>query len=92
MVIIRHAKGWSSVYAHGSKLKVRPGQRVLRGQVIALSGASGRVTGPHLHFEMRYGTRATDPEKYLPAPPVESGTLGRVRSPDRARKVASSHH
>jgi murein DD-endopeptidase MepM/ murein hydrolase activator NlpD len=68
MIVIRHAFGFSTVYAHNSKLFVQRGQRVKAGQKIALSGATGRVSGPHVHFELRHGTEAIDPFKVL-APP-----------------------
>ncbi|WP_328584253.1 transglycosylase family protein [Streptomyces sp. NBC_00370] len=54
-VVIRHPDGKYSQYAHLSALNVRDGQRVSEGQRIARSGATGNVTGPHLHFEMRTG-------------------------------------
>ncbi len=84
MVILKHERGWSSVYAHASAFKVRPGQLVRRGQLIAYSGSSGRVTGPHLHFEMRYGTRAVDPEKFLLSPGSQVLTTRQPAPSDRA--------
>jgi len=68
MVVIRHGFGFSTVYAHNSKLMVRRGQRVKCGQRIALSGATGKASGPHLHFELRHGTEAVDPFKVLVQP------------------------
>ncbi|MFJ6104479.1 M23 family metallopeptidase [Streptomyces sp. NPDC092359] len=52
-VVVRHPDGRYSQYAHLSRIDVTPGQSVSGGQRIALSGATGRVTGPHLHFEVR---------------------------------------
>jgi len=52
-------------YAHLSKLFVKKGQGIKRGDVIALSGATGRVTGPHLHFEMYQKGELVDPGEYL---------------------------
>ena len=49
-VVIDHGEGIFTVYYHLSKIKIRVGQRVKRGQLLGLSGKSGRVTGPHLHF------------------------------------------
>ncbi|MBI2712092.1 MAG: M23 family metallopeptidase [Bdellovibrio sp.] len=66
MVVIQHAKELATVYAHISKILVRKGQRVIQGQKIALSGRTGRVSGPHLHFETRRGLAAVDPLKILP--------------------------
>ncbi|MEV7280440.1 M23 family metallopeptidase [Streptomyces sp. NPDC093111] len=52
-VVVRHADGRYTQYAHLSRIDVSPGQSVSAGQRIARSGATGRVTGPHLHFEVR---------------------------------------
>ncbi|WP_329219297.1 M23 family metallopeptidase [Streptomyces sp. NBC_01485] len=52
-VLIRHGDGYFTQYAHLSRIDVRKGTRVTAGQRIGLSGASGNVTGPHLHFEVR---------------------------------------
>lgn len=67
VVILRHADALATVYAHNRELLVRAGDAVARGQVIARSGATGRVTAPHLHFEVRKGSIARDPLGYLPA-------------------------
>ncbi|MDI6767065.1 MAG: M23 family metallopeptidase [Bacteroidota bacterium] len=53
VVVINHGYGYQTVYAHLSKILVRNGQRVKRGDVIAKSGRSGLVSGPHLHYEVR---------------------------------------
>jgi lipoprotein NlpD len=66
MVIIRHAGGFVSVYAHNEKNLVREGQQVSRGETIARVGSTGRVTGPHLHFEIRRNNKAEDPLNYMP--------------------------
>ena len=66
MIIIRHADGFASVYAHNEKNLVREGQPVSRGETIARVGSTGRVTGPHLHFEIRRHNRAQDPLSYMP--------------------------
>lgn len=60
-VIIRHYNGLETYYAHLSKIKVRPYQRVSAGQVIGLGGNTGRSFGPHLHFEVRFYDNALDP-------------------------------
>lgn len=52
-VLVRHRDGYFTQYAHLSRIDVRRGQRVDAGQRLGLSGASGNVTGPHLHFEVR---------------------------------------
>lgn len=66
MVVIRHVQTVSTIYAHNSKLLVRVGQYVRRGQKIAISGKSGHVSGPHVHFEVRDGLAALDPLELLP--------------------------
>ncbi|HYG52387.1 MAG TPA: M23 family metallopeptidase [Flavobacteriales bacterium] len=60
-VIIRHYNGLETYYAHFSKIKVRPYERVSAGQVIGLGGCTGRCYGPHLHFEVRFYDNALDP-------------------------------
>jgi len=66
IVIIRHAGALMSVYAHNQINLVREGQQVERGAIIARVGSTGRVTGPHLHFEIRKNNIAQDPLRYLP--------------------------
>lgn len=67
MVEINHGNGYITRYGHNSKLLVRAGERVTRGQVIAEVGDSGRATGPHLHFEVWQDGRAVDPVRYVRA-------------------------
>ncbi len=66
LVIVRHAAGIVSVYAHNQANLVREGQKIERGEVIARVGSTGRVTGPHLHFEIRKNNAAQDPLLYMP--------------------------
>ena len=66
LVLIKHANGWMTAYAHNSVLLVKRGQRVRRGQPIARIGATGAVSRPQLHFEVRHGAKALDPTDYLP--------------------------
>ena len=65
LVIIDHENGYTTYYGHLSSIKVKAGQRVARGEVIALSGATGNVTGPHLHFEVRKNGVPQNPLKYV---------------------------
>lgn len=66
IVIIRHRRRYVSVYAHNRKNLARKGQRVAKWQVIGEVGSTGRVTGPHLHLEIRRNNVARDPLYYLP--------------------------
>jgi murein DD-endopeptidase MepM/ murein hydrolase activator NlpD len=66
MILIRHSGGIVSVYAHNQLNLVREGQPVARGEIIGRVGSTGRVTGPHLHFEIRKNNLAQDPLRYLP--------------------------
>ena len=65
MVLLRHADGWVTAYAHNSSLLVQKGDKVSQGQTIARVGSSGNVDTPQLHFELRKGTKAVDPLKVL---------------------------
>jgi len=60
-VLLRHSGGYETMYGHASRLLVREGDSVASGQVVALSGSSGRSTAPHLHFEIRREGRSLDP-------------------------------
>ena len=66
MIIIKHTGNISTVYAHNRKNKVRVGQFVEKGEIIAEVGSTGRTTAPHLHFEVRRDGRPRDPLHYLP--------------------------
>jgi len=64
-VKVDHGNGIQSVYGHLQEASVKRGQKVSRGDVIALSGNSGRSTGPHLHYELRVAGRAVNPLSYI---------------------------
>ncbi|MEX0974681.1 MAG: peptidoglycan DD-metalloendopeptidase family protein [Bacillota bacterium] len=65
-VIIDHGGGVSTLYGHASKILVKKGQDVIKGQTVALVGSTGLSTGPHLHFEVRVKGETQDPLKWLP--------------------------
>lgn len=65
LVVIDHGNGMRTWYAHLSRIEVIPGQEIRRGEVLGASGATGRVTSPHLHFEIRMGGTAVNPHPYL---------------------------
>jgi murein DD-endopeptidase MepM/ murein hydrolase activator NlpD len=65
LVLIRHANGYVTAYAHASELMVKRGDTIKRGQVIAKSGQSGEVQSPQLHFEIRKGSTPVDPLQFL---------------------------
>lgn len=65
LLLVKHADGWTTAYAHNDKLLVKRGDQVKQGQVIAVVGKTGNVDSPQLHFEVRKGTQAIDPTEYL---------------------------
>ena len=75
-VVVRHNNGLETVYAHLSKVSVEHNQTVTAGDVIGLGGNTGRSTGPHLHFEIRYLGNAINPENVI------DFNTGRLRTDD----------
>jgi murein DD-endopeptidase MepM/ murein hydrolase activator NlpD len=67
-VVVDHGFGYQTLYAHLRRSLVRAGQRVRAGQVVGEVGSTGRSTGPHLHFEVRYQGLPVDPLPYLQVP------------------------
>jgi hypothetical protein len=63
-VVINHGYGYETLYGHLSKIKVRCGTRVHRGQVIAFMGSTGKSTGVHLHYEVHYRGKVVDPRHF----------------------------
>ncbi|MGB0849710.1 MAG: M23 family metallopeptidase [Bacteroidia bacterium] len=64
-VVLSHGYGYSTLYGHMSRINVRPGQKVKRGQLIGLVGSTGKSTGPHLHYEVHKNGRAVNPVGYF---------------------------
>jgi murein DD-endopeptidase MepM/ murein hydrolase activator NlpD len=67
LILIRHDDGYVTAYAHAGSVRVARGDMVEKGQVIGTTGATGDVDRPQLHFEIRKGTQAVDPQRYLVA-------------------------
>jgi murein DD-endopeptidase MepM/ murein hydrolase activator NlpD len=65
-VMIDHGNGYQTLYAHLSAAIARCGQSVQKGQLIGSAGSTGNSTGPHLHFEVRYGGGFINPWNVLP--------------------------
>lgn len=76
MIVVKHPDGMATVYAHNKKNLVKIGEFVTQGQILGYVGATGKATGPHLHFEIRKGELPQDPLLYLP----------QVRTPAMAHK------
>ncbi|MCB0310708.1 MAG: M23 family metallopeptidase [Bdellovibrionales bacterium] len=66
LVVVRHTGGMTTHYGHCSEIRVKPGEKVSAGQIIARVGQSGLATGPHLHFEVRLNGKPQNPEGYIP--------------------------
>jgi murein DD-endopeptidase MepM/ murein hydrolase activator NlpD len=78
LVIVDHGGGIQTYYAHLSRIDVITGQEVRRGQAVGASGASGRVTSPHLHYEVRQGGTPVNPYIFL----AKSGPVTQVAQRD----------
>jgi murein DD-endopeptidase MepM/ murein hydrolase activator NlpD len=77
LLLIKHADGWMTAYAHNDQLMVRKGEAVRKGQQIATVGSTGNVTQPQLHFEIRKGTEAVNPVDH-----IRGEALSRLLLPD----------
>ncbi|AKF08540.1 putative peptidase [Sandaracinus amylolyticus] len=89
LVLIVHANGWVSLYAHNARTTVQPGYRVRRGERIALVGRTGIARGPHLHFELWHEGRAMNPAALFDGGPTfvqrlatRAAASGRVAPPE----------
>jgi murein DD-endopeptidase MepM/ murein hydrolase activator NlpD len=65
VMMINHGFGYESLYAHMSKIFVKPGEKVKRGQIIGYVGNTGRSTGPHLHYEIRKNGKPVNPVHFF---------------------------
>ncbi len=75
VVKIKHPGGYESLYAHQSRIRVKRGQKVKKGQVIGYVGSTGRSTGPHLHFGLMKNGRWVDPMKVLRKKSIKTSVL-----------------
>lgn len=64
-VFLNHGHGFTTFYAHASRIRVKEGQEVKRGQVVANVGSTGRSTGPHVHYEVQVSGATVNPMKYI---------------------------
>lgn len=71
MIEIDHGNGLTTRYGHLSKLNVEIGDEITRGQLIGFVGSTGRSTGPHLHYELRYNDHPINPRRFLPPEPTD---------------------
>ena len=65
LIVIEHGCGFSTIYAHNKKNRVKVGQRVKRGEVIGYIGSTGKSTGPHVHYEVWKDGKHVNPQHYL---------------------------
>jgi murein DD-endopeptidase MepM/ murein hydrolase activator NlpD len=75
LVVVDHGGGTQTYYAHLSRFYVQTGQEVRRGELIGAVGATGRVTAPHLHYEVRIGGAPVNPYRYLRAPLSQQASI-----------------
>ena len=89
-VTIDHGHGVETLYGHMSGFAVMAGQTVVRGQVIGYVGHSGRVTGSHVHYEVRIRNTAVNPHKYLRVTLAELGSEAPAAGPAAAAATGST--
>jgi murein DD-endopeptidase MepM/ murein hydrolase activator NlpD len=65
LVEVNHGNGYTTRYGHAQKVLVKVGDTVKKGEVVALMGSTGRSTGPHVHFEVRFNGKVVDPMEYI---------------------------
>ena len=74
LVVVDHGGGIQTYYAHLSRIYVHAGQEVRRGELLGAAGSTGRVTAPHLHYEVRVGGTPMNPRRYLSTAAIYQGT------------------
>ncbi|WP_298378263.1 peptidoglycan DD-metalloendopeptidase family protein [Azospirillum sp.] len=75
LLLLKHADGWITAYAHLDRIEVERGATVKRGQTVGRVGQTGSVTSPQLHFELRKGSQAVDPTGQMDRKPVSEGAF-----------------
>ncbi len=75
LLLLKHADGWITAYAHLDRIEVERGATVKRGQTVGRVGQTGSVTSPQLHFELRKGSQAVDPSGQMDRKPVSEGAF-----------------
>ncbi|MBI0400204.1 MAG: peptidoglycan DD-metalloendopeptidase family protein [Cytophagales bacterium] len=85
-VVIRHRNGLETIYGHLSKKEVKVGQEIKAGDIIGLGGSTGRSTGPHLHFEIRYQGLSINPTE------IFDFEIGRIKAPIYSITAQSFDH
>ena len=68
---VAHPHGYNTLYAHLSRVEVNKGQQLAAGDAVGLLGSTGRLTGPHLHYEVQRRGERLDPEHFLA--PIDTG-------------------
>ena len=81
LVVVDHGGGIQTYYAHLSRIYVHAGQEVRRGDLLGAAGSTGRVTAPHLHYEVRVGGTPMNPRRYLSTAAIYQGTSSRKDFP-----------
>jgi len=76
LILLDHGHWLESAFMHLSQIDVKPGQRIEKGDIIGQVGATGRVTGPHLHWSMKWSGRLVDPQLTVGDMPAETGASG----------------